>query len=149
MIEQPSGLHGNDAPEMIDVIGILEAVAYKVGALTDDCLADFARALAGNDQGQAELTPFLRDPLVGKPGKAMATIFIGPGWPSIVVSFFENQNPGVFVAGRGRQSLSRLQEDAADDGAGIGKHLVAQHREVENGNLWSRHGTQPKAREPG
>ena len=51
LIQKASGLHRNDAAEMIDVVGILKSVADEVGALADDRLTDFAWPLARDDEG--------------------------------------------------------------------------------------------------
>ncbi|MEB0232161.1 MULTISPECIES: hypothetical protein, partial [unclassified Undibacterium] len=51
---------------MINVIGILQAVADEVRALTDDGLADFAGPLARNNERKSELATFLRNSLISQ-----------------------------------------------------------------------------------
>ena len=49
LIEQAARLHWDDTTKMVDVVGVLEAMADKVCALTYDCLANFAWSLACDD----------------------------------------------------------------------------------------------------
>ena len=50
LIEEPLCLPWNDSFKMINIVGVLEAMGEKVGTLTDDGRADFARPLTSNDK---------------------------------------------------------------------------------------------------
>lgn len=90
-------MHRDDAAEMVDVVWILEAVTDEVGALADNCLADLARTLAGDDEREAKLAPFFGDPFIGQAGKTMATIFISSSRAGIIMSLFEDKHPGMLI----------------------------------------------------
>src|ERR1700729_1503986 len=64
LIQQPASLHRYDASEVIYIVRILKPMAYEVRALTDDCLTNLARPLAGDYKGKSEFTPLLGDPLI-------------------------------------------------------------------------------------
>ncbi|MBF0563042.1 MAG: hypothetical protein HQL37_13715 [Alphaproteobacteria bacterium] len=66
LIEEPSRLHRDDAAEMVNVVRVLKPMADEIRALADDCRADFAWALAGYDQREAEFPTFFGDPLISQ-----------------------------------------------------------------------------------
>lgn len=61
LVKKPLCLPWNDPTEVIDVIGVLQAMRKEVCTLTDDGGTDLAGALACNDEGQAEFATFLGD----------------------------------------------------------------------------------------
>jgi hypothetical protein len=51
LIKKPPRLHWDDTPKVVNIIGILQPMTDKVGALTDDCFTDLAGPLACDNQG--------------------------------------------------------------------------------------------------
>lgn len=50
LIQQPLRLFWNNSPEVIDIVGVLQAMRKEVRALAHDCRANLAWALARNDE---------------------------------------------------------------------------------------------------
>src|SRR5262249_40770994 len=131
LIKKATSLTWHDITKMTNVIGILETMSDKIGTLTQNCLADFARSLTGNDQRQAEFSSFFSNSFKRLSRNLYAPRLILTRGANIIMRLLQHDHPGLMKASIRIRVLSKLQKHSANNSTDVWQYFMRQHGAVD------------------